>query len=212
MPQRRYPTRAQALAATRESSVMAVACLVTYWLVTTLLSRLYSPSRADALLGGLWAVISTLFVLRESYEQSIAAAVSRMSATLVSFVLCLVYMAFLPFHPWALAVLVGASALAVTLLGRPGDATTAGITTTVVLLVAAISPQHAWHQPILRLADTFIGVAVGVLAAWVDLRVIRDRLPAMPAGNQTRLSPGVPRRQPVRARTSRSRGRRCDVR
>ena len=49
---------------------------------------------------------------------------------------------------------LGTSALAVTLMGRPGDAVTAGITTTVVMVVAAVSPLHAWQQPILRFADT----------------------------------------------------------
>ena len=92
-----------------------------------------------------------------------------MAATFVSFVLCLIYLAFLPFHVWALAVLVGASALAVMLLGRPGDAVTAGITTTVIMVVAAVSPQHAWQQPILRLADT----VVGVVAAWAGIQVKR---------------------------------------
>ena len=80
-------------------------------------------------------------------------------------------------HPWALAVLIGASALAATLIGRPGDAVTAAITTTVVLVVAAVSPQHAWQQPILRFADTVIGVAVGVAAAWAGLRVTRPVRP-----------------------------------
>jgi uncharacterized membrane protein YccC len=42
-----------------------------------------------------------------------------------------------------------------------------------VALSAAVSPHEAWRQPILRFADTIIGVAVGVAAAWVDLRVIR---------------------------------------
>jgi NADH:ubiquinone oxidoreductase subunit 2 (subunit N) len=96
-----------------------------------------------------------------------------MAATSVSFVLCLVYLAFLPFHAWALAVLVGASALAVMLLGRPGDAVTAGITTAVIMVVAAVSPQHAWEQPILRLADTVVGVAVGAIAAWTGTWIKR---------------------------------------
>lgn len=105
-----------------------------------------------------------------------AAAVSRMAATSVSFVLCLLYLLFLPFNPFALAVLIGVSALTVTLIGRPGDAITAGITTAVVLVVAAVSPQNAWQQPILRFVDTLIGVSVGIAAAWIDLRVVR---PAM---------------------------------
>jgi hypothetical protein len=74
----------------------------------------------------MWAVIATVFVIRDSCTQSVSAAVSRVAATLVSFVLCLAYLLVLPFHAWALAILVGLSALAVTLAGRPGDAITAG--------------------------------------------------------------------------------------
>jgi len=181
---------AGACSAVVDCSVLAIACLVTYFLVTHLLSGLYFISRADDLLGGMWAVLATIFVLRDSFAKSVAAAVSRMSATFVSFVLCLVYLAFLPFHAWALAVLVGASALAVMLLGRPGDAVTAGITTAVIMVVAAISPQHAWQQPILRLADTVVGVAVGAMAAWAAMQARRFR-PARsvpPPGPRSRSS------------------------
>lgn len=132
--------------------------------MTQLLSRLYFVSKADELLGGMWAVIATIFVNRASYEQSLAAAAaasrlaaaaaaSRMAATSVSFIICLIYLLFLPFHSWALAVLIGVSALVVLPLGRPQDAITAAITTTVVMVVASVSPQHAWQQPILRFAD-----------------------------------------------------------
>src|ERR1700733_8501034 len=167
------PSWPQARTAVVECVVLAVACLITYWLARNLLSRVYSVSRDDDLLGGMWAVIATIFVLRDSYGKSVAAAVSRMAATSVSFVLCLIYLAFLPFPPWALALLVGASALAVMRIGRPGDAVTAGITTTVILVVAAVSPQHAGQQPILRLVDTVVGVAVGAMAAWADMQVKR---------------------------------------
>jgi hypothetical protein len=161
----------QARTAVVECVVLAVACLITYELATSALSHVYSVSRDDDLLGGMWAVLATIFVLRDSFGKSVAAAVSRMAATVVSFVLCLIYLAFLPFHAWALALLVGASALVVMLLGRPGDAVTAGITTAVIMVVAAVSPQHAWQQPILRLADTVVGVAIGALAAWAVMRV-----------------------------------------
>ena len=79
------------------------------------------------------------------------------------------------------------SALTATLIGRPGDAITAAITTTVVLLVAAVSPHGAWEQPILRLADTVIGIAVGVASAWLDQRVIRPRI-ARPAASTFRAA------------------------
>ena len=48
--------------------------------------------------------------------------------------------------------------------------TTAAITTAVVLIVAEVSPHDAWAQPILRLADTVVGVAVGLAAAWLVRR------------------------------------------
>jgi len=185
------PSRPQARTAVVECVVLAVACLITYWLARTLLSRVYSVSRDDDLLGGMWAVLATIFVLRDSVGKSVAATVSRMAATSVSFVLCLIYLAFLPFHAWALAVLVGASALAVMLLGRPGDAVTAGITTAVIMVVAAVSPQHAWQQPILRLADTVVGAAVGAAAAWAGIRVRRllpaRSVPSDPAKVKARL-------------------------
>ena len=168
--------RAQVRAAVADSCLLALSCLISYWLATTILALAHSPSQADDLLGGMWAVIATVFVLRHSYSQSMAAALSRMAATLVSFVLCLAYLAFLPFHSWALAALIGLSALAVTLLGRPGDAVTAAITTAVVMVAAELAPHDAWQQPILRLADTAIGVAVGIAAAWIGLRVLRRRL------------------------------------
>ena len=168
--------RAQVRAAVADSCLLALSCLISYWLATTILALAHSPSQADDLLGGMWAVIATVFVLRHSYSQSMAAALSRMAATLVSFVLCLAYLAFLPFHPWALAALIGLSALAVTLLGRPGDAVTAAITTAVVMVAAELAPHNAWQQPILRLADTAIGVAVGIAAAWTGLRVLRRQL------------------------------------
>ncbi len=84
-----------------------------------MLSRLHSVSSDDDLVGGLWAVIATIFVTRTTCQRSFAAGVSRIAATLVSFALCLVYLIFLPFHVWALALLIGLSALATMLLGRP---------------------------------------------------------------------------------------------
>jgi uncharacterized YccA/Bax inhibitor family protein len=53
------------------------------------------------------------------------------------------------------------------LLGRRDDIITTGITTAVVMVVAAMSPEDAWHQPLLRLADTMVGVTVGAACKWV---------------------------------------------
>jgi uncharacterized membrane protein YccC len=191
MTSTRHLDRAEVRFAMLDCGVMAIACLVTYLVATTALSHVYFLSRADSLLGGLWAVIATVFVSRDSYQHSLGAAVSRMSGTLISFLFCLIYLSMLPFHVWALPVLIGLSALTVTLLGRPGDAGTAAITTAVVLIVADVSPRDAWEQPILRFVDTLIGVVIGVAAAWLTLRVLQPRIASAPRPG----SPGGSKRQ-----------------
>jgi uncharacterized membrane protein YgaE (UPF0421/DUF939 family) len=161
------------------SLALAVACLVTYWLTTDVLAHVHSLSPSDDLLGGMWAVVATIFAYRRSYQQSVGAALSRVAATSVSFVVCLAYLLVLPFSPWGLAALVGVGTLIVTVMGRPDDtvttAVTTTVTTTVIMVVAAISPHPAWQQPILRLADTVVGVVVGLAAAWISRAVVAGR-------------------------------------
>jgi uncharacterized membrane protein YccC len=153
------------------SLALAIACLITYWLTVHGLARIHSVSAADDVLGGVWAVIATVFVYRTSYDVSAAAALSRMAATLLSFFLCLSYLLILPFSSVGMAAMIGISGLAATLLGRAQDAVTAGITTAIVLGVAALSPHHVWEQPLLRLVDTALGTAVGLATAWIAARL-----------------------------------------
>jgi uncharacterized membrane protein YgaE (UPF0421/DUF939 family) len=155
------------------SAMLAIACAISYWLITHILANTYSISRDDDLLGGMWAVVATIFVYRYSHAESLRAALSRMAATSVSFTLCLVYLLILPFHLWGMAALIGIGVIIVTTMGRPDDIITTGITIAVVMVVAALSPHHAWRQPILRLVDTAVGVAVGVATAWLDTHAMR---------------------------------------
>jgi uncharacterized membrane protein YgaE (UPF0421/DUF939 family) len=160
-------------ATTVDASVLAAGCLGVYLLVTDVLCHIYFISTNEAILGAMWAVISTIFVNRTSYRESAAAGVSRVAATLISFAICFVYLLFLPFHPWALALLIGASVVIASAIRRPQDALTAAITTTVIMVVAEVSPQDAWVQPILRFGDTVVGVAVGLLTVWIDHHLVR---------------------------------------
>src|SRR4029077_494839 len=116
-----------------------------------------------------WAVVATVFVFRNGCEQSFRAALIRMAATSLRFVLCLIYLLLFPFHFVGMAALVGIGAVVMSLLGRPDDIITTGITTTVVMVVAAMNPTDAWHQPILRMIDTVVGVVVGLVGAWLSL-------------------------------------------
>jgi Fusaric acid resistance protein-like len=145
---------------------LGLAALVSYELATRILTSAIS-SRDDQLLGGMWAVAATVFVCRESYKESVSAALSRTAATSLSFILCLGYLLFLPFSSWGMAILIAIGAVILIMIDRPGDVITTSITTAVVMVVAGISLQHAWRQPILRLLDTLIGIAVGIAAVWI---------------------------------------------
>jgi uncharacterized membrane protein YgaE (UPF0421/DUF939 family) len=144
---------------------MAIACLISYSVMTYVLSPFMGKD--DTYLGGMWATVATVFVFRETRVSSLAAGVSRMAATCVSFALCLAYLVILPFHPVGLAALLGIGTVIMMYLDRRDDIITTGITTAVVMVVAAVSPRDAWHQPLLRLADTVVGIVVGVVCKWI---------------------------------------------
>jgi len=139
---------------------IAIACWISYWLMTHALSSVVG--RDDDLLGGMWAAVATVFVFRSSREDSLSAGKARLIATSVSFTLCLAYLWFFAFTAAGLATLIGIGTLIMMLLGRRDDIVTTGITTTVVMVVAAMSPADPWHQPLLRVIDTVVGVGIGV--------------------------------------------------
>jgi hypothetical protein len=145
--------------------VMAVGCALSY-LAT---SRLLEPflDRSDSLLGGTWAAVATAFVFRQTRDGSLAAGLSRLIATCVSFALCLIYLALLPVTAEGIALLIGVGAIVMQLFGRAEDIITTTITSIVLMGVAAIDPAHALEQPMLRLIDTVTGIGIGVLLRWV---------------------------------------------
>jgi uncharacterized membrane protein YgaE (UPF0421/DUF939 family) len=158
---------------------MAIACLITYWIMTHTLSRFVDES--SDFLGGMWAVVATVFVYRETRHGSLSAGIARLIATCVSFALCLLYLSLFPFTPVGMAALIAIGSLVMALLGRREDIVTAGITTAVVMVVAAMSPVDAWQQPLLRLADTIVGIAVGVVCQWTGSHLFKSVIGAREA-------------------------------
>jgi uncharacterized membrane protein YccC len=143
---------------------LAVACFITYWIITRLLSGFVD--QASDFLGGMWAVVAVVFVFRDTRKEALRAGRDRLFATCVSFALCQLYLLIFPFTPIGMAALLGLGALIMTALHRRADIVTTGITTVVVMVVAAMSPENAWQQPLLRLVDTLFGIAIGVVCKW----------------------------------------------
>lgn len=147
------------------ATTLAAACLLSYWLITRILAQAHFVSHDNNLLGGMWSVIATIYVFRQQLRESTHAAVSRLLATLMSFALCFIYFLFFPLDVLGMTVLIWIGTVLLALARRSEDIVTTAITTTVVFIVAKISPDPAWLQPILRLVDTAVGIAVGILAA-----------------------------------------------
>ena len=143
---------------------LAIACFITYLIVTRLLSGFVD--QASDFLGGMWAVVAVVFVFRDTREQALHAGAARLIATFVSFALCQTYLLIFPFTAFGMAALLGIGALVMAALHRRADIVTTGITTTVVMVVAAMNPETAWQQPMLRLVDSVFGIAVGVVCKW----------------------------------------------
>ena len=118
------------LEAAGTGALLGFACIISYFLITGFLGKIYFLSRDDELLGGMWSVIATIFVYRHTYQQSMKAALTRSAATLLSFALCLVYLLLFPFHAWGMAALIGIGAIIMMLAGRSEDIITTGITST----------------------------------------------------------------------------------
>jgi uncharacterized membrane protein YgaE (UPF0421/DUF939 family) len=144
---------------------IAVASLLTYFIMTSVLPRVFDWTSNPV--GVIWAVISTVFVFRDTRAHSLMAGQMRLLATCVSFALCLCYLLVLPFTAVGMAALLILGSLLMMVLGRRDEIGLTGITTIVVMVVAADNPHDAWHQPLLRLMDTVIGIAVGVACKWI---------------------------------------------
>jgi hypothetical protein len=117
---------------------MALACLISHRISTYVLSWLVNEP--SDLLGGMWAVIATVFVFRDTRPQLVC-RIARLSATL--FALCLAYLWIFPFTSVGMAALIGIGTLVMVLLGRRDYIVTTGITTAVVMVVAGMSPLAA---------------------------------------------------------------------
>ena len=153
------------------SIAMALACLISFWIMTHLLNTVVV--RDDDLLGGMWATVATAFVFRDTGRAqalvfpdtgraSFSAGVARLVATSVSFALCLAYLSLARPSASGMALVLAAGTVVLILIGRRDEIITTAITTIVVMVVAILNPADALNQPLLRLMDTVVGIAVGV--------------------------------------------------
>jgi len=115
----------------------------------------------------MWAVVAVVFVFRDTREQALQAGGDRLIATCISFALCQIYLLILPFTPMTTVVVIPVVAMSarrprtvMASVPRPRSAA-------IPMVLAAMNPETALQQPMLRLVDTLFGVAVGVICKWI---------------------------------------------
>jgi uncharacterized membrane protein YgaE (UPF0421/DUF939 family) len=145
---------------------LAITTFITYALTASITPLLTYGEPAEPV-GILWAVISAVFVFRDTRKHSLTAAMARIFATGVSFALCLAYLLLFPANALGMAVLIAIGTLLLMVTNRRDEVGLLAITTAVILIVAAQNPEIAWQQPLRRLADTALGVMVGLGCKWV---------------------------------------------
>ncbi len=170
---------------------MAIACTITYAIITHVLAPFVEKS--DDLLGGMWAVVATVFVFRDTRVHSFYAGVARLVATTLSIVLCLVYLLIFPFSGLGMAAVIGLGTLVIMLLDRPDDIITTGITTAVVLVVAGsalktpgINRCGGLRTPSSELRLVFPAGGLGLMPfSMLSERGSDDGLPSEPVSNRS---------------------------
>ena len=78
-------------------------------------------------------------------------------------------LSYFPFNVFGVVALIWIGTVILCLIGHSEAIVTTAIPSAVVFVVAGISPGGAWVQPILRLADTAVGIVVGLLASGFEL-------------------------------------------
>lgn len=144
---------------------IAMASAISYWISTYGLAPLVD--RDPDFRGGMWAAVAAMLVFRDPRASSVSRGLSLLIATGVSFALCVLYLLLFPFHLVGMAAVIGIGTVVMMLLGRREDIVPTGITTTVVMVVAATSPHDAWQQPLLRVVHTIVGIAVSIACIWI---------------------------------------------
>src|ERR1700761_5171581 len=84
-------------------TMLAISCLISYWLITSILAREYSVSHDNDLLGGKGAGVATILGVRHGALQSGRAVISRTLAPFLIFARFFLYFLIFPFNFFGMA-------------------------------------------------------------------------------------------------------------
>ena len=123
---------------------------------------------ASEAIGGLWALISGVAVLQATRRDTWASAWLQVMGTFIGAVVSTVYLSFLPFNPFSMAVVIGVVMLLCKVLGIPEHARLASIAVAVIMVVSTLHPGlNPVLNAALRFTESCIGTALAVVAVLI---------------------------------------------
>jgi uncharacterized membrane protein YccC len=125
-------------------------------------------------IGGLWAVISGVFVMADKESLTIKSARMRIRASFLGCLIAGIYLYFFPFTVVGFAICIAIGVLLCHILRIPDHIKTTSITISVVVIVSVlVSDISPVENAILRFAESVIGSLTALAVAIAGVYIFR---------------------------------------
>ena len=124
--------------------------------------------------GGLWAVISGVFVMADKESLTFKSAIMRIRASFIGCLVAGVYLYFFPFTVVGFAICIAVGVLLCHLFRIPDHIKTISITISVVIIISVVNHNIGpVANAALRFAESVIGSLVAVAVGYTGMIIFR---------------------------------------
>lgn len=126
----------------------------------------------SAEIGGLWSVISGVFVVEDRRLDSLGSARSRIIGTFIGVLISGVYLYLFPFNVFGFAICIVAGVAVCKLLSITQYIKLVGVTISVVMIVSIVNKEiEPFINAALRFGESVIGTVVALIVVHVSYKV-----------------------------------------
>jgi uncharacterized membrane protein YgaE (UPF0421/DUF939 family) len=128
----------------------------------------------SALFASMWAMVSGLVVLQDTWAETKIAAFGRVMGALVGASIAGGYLCYFPFSAHGLAICAALAVMLGIITGMADGGRGAGVTVVIVMIVAAVHPDnHPLIGAGLRFLESCLGTASALLVSFIWVRIAK---------------------------------------
>jgi uncharacterized membrane protein YccC len=130
-----------------------------------LIGRKFSSlfSEVPDTIGGLWSIISAIFIIHENKVESCKEGFNRLMGSLIGAFLSAIVLAYTPGGPWFMTLAIFLTALFCMAAGMHHSYKVACVTTAVILTTWELSTKtHPWLFSSMRFIESCIGIFIAL--------------------------------------------------